>query len=135
MDIKKQLTQHGYKLTKPRQLIIDVLQDNHDRLLSVESLYEALDRAIDLSTVYRNLEVLDACGLIYRVQSGDKSLFKLICQTDHHHHLICLQCGSTQVIDYCPLPELGQIARQHDFEVAAHTLEVFGYCRDCRTRP
>lgn len=134
MDIRKQLTQHGYKLTKQRQLIIDILQDNHDRLLSVESLYDALDRAIDLSTVYRNLEVLDDCGLIHKVQAGDKSLFKLICQHDHHHHLICLECGGTEVIDYCPLPELDRIAAEHEFLVSTHTLEVFGRCRACRAK-
>ena len=42
MNIRKQLSQHGYKLTKQRQLIIDMMQENHDRLLSVDGLYEAL---------------------------------------------------------------------------------------------
>ena len=81
MNIRKQISQHGYKLTKQRQLIIDMMQENHDRLLSVDGLYEALERAIDRSTIYRNLEVLDACGLLHKVQTGDSALFKLICQT------------------------------------------------------
>lgn len=133
MNIRKQISQHGYKLTKQRQLIIDMMQENHDRLLSVDGLYEALERAIDRSTIYRNLEVLNACGLLHKVQTGDSALFKLICQTNHHHHLICLDCGMTEVVDYCPLAELDKIARDHDFEVSAHTLEVFGRCKRCRT--
>lgn len=132
MDIRKQLTQNGYKLTKQRQLIIELLQSNHDRLMSAETLYEASNKSMDLSTVYRNLEVLDDCGLIHKIQSGDTAVFKLICQSDHHHHLICLRCGATKVIDYCPLSELSQIAKDHEFDVSSHTLEVFGICKHCR---
>lgn len=132
MDIKQQLRQHGYKLTKQRKQIIDILQANDERLMSVDALFLALGEQIDLSTIYRNLEVLDDCHLIHKVQSGDKALYKLICQPEHHHHLICLECGATQVLDYCPAPEIEALAQQHDFEVRAHMLEVFGLCQACR---
>lgn len=134
MDLGKQLRQHGYKLTQPRRLISQVLQANQHRLLSVEAIYEALGRAIDLSTVYRNIEIFDDCGLIHKVQSDDKAMYKLICQADHHHHLICLDCGATTVIDYCPLPQLHEIAEAHQFSVSGHTLEVFGRCQACRSK-
>lgn len=134
MDFREQLKLHGYKLTKQRQAILDVMQHNHDRLLSVEALNDELNQSMDLSTIYRNLEILDSCGLMHKVQQGDKALYKLICHDHHHHHLICLQCGTTEVIDYCPIAELDKIAKQHKFQVQTHSLEVFGICQACQAK-
>lgn len=133
MDIRGRLKQHGYKLTRQRKAMTEAMLRNHDRLLSVEAIDEALGHTMDVSTIYRNLEILDACGLIHKVPTGEKALYKLICHDDHHHHLICLQCGSTEVIDYCPIAALDTIAKDHQFQVQTHTLEVYGICRHCQT--
>lgn len=135
MDFKATLKLHGYKLTKQRQAIIELMLKHHDRLLSVEAIHDSLDHSLDLSTIYRNLEILDSCGLLHKVQQDERALYKLICHDHHHHHLICLTCGTTEVIDYCPITELAVIAKEHHFQVQTHSLEVYGVCHSCQLKP
>lgn len=81
-------------------------------------------------TVYRTLDLLSELGLVRRLDLGDGSRYELA--EDHHHHLICEDCGSVVEFELCPLdlrmlPEVGE-----DFEVRSHSLEVYGRCSSCR---
>ena len=51
---------------------------------------------------------------------------------DHHHHLICEGCGGITEFAQCPLDLQGLPDVGGDFEVRAHSLEVYGTCPDCR---
>ncbi len=80
-------------------------------------------------TVYRALDLLSELGLVRRLDLGGGPRYELA--EDHHHHLICGGCGEITEFEWCPvdlqgLPQLG------DFEVRAHSLEVYGTCAACR---
>ena len=85
---------------------------------------------VGLVTVYRTLHLLSELGLVRRLDLGDGPRYELA--EDHHHHLICEACGSVAEFEQCPLdlvrlPEVGD-----NFEVRAHSLEVYGRCSSCR---
>jgi Fur family transcriptional regulator, ferric uptake regulator len=57
--------------------------------------------------------------------------------TEHHHHLLCIECG--RVIDVTPTPAfektvdamVKRLAEQQRFSVTSHALDVMGHCADC----
>jgi Fe2+ or Zn2+ uptake regulation protein len=97
------------------------------------SLSQSLNKEINATTIYRNLELLDTMHLLYK-STNDHNIthYKLICSEHHHHHLICNQCGRMEAIDYCPiLPSLEALVKAHKFTLLDHSLELFGLCDDC----
>ena len=130
------LTAHHYKLTKQRKAILEVLDKYANTVLTAEQLTELTQKIYsetNLSTVYRNLEILEDLGYVYKLMDEDGVfMYKLVCpMKSHHHHLICLKCGKTEAIDFCPLNDLGRILEEKNFSLTDHKLEVYGYCKDC----
>jgi Fur family transcriptional regulator, zinc uptake regulator len=54
--------------------------------------------------------------------SDDAAKYRLKCHEEHHHHLVCLRCGTTYPIDECPMDTLS--TKVHDFQVLTHRFEV-----------
>ena len=94
---------HGYRITVPRKMIIDVL-NRTEKHLSAEDIYLEVHKLcpqIGLTTVYRTLELLTGMGLISKFDFGDKrARYELVedPKGEHHHHLICTRCK--RVINY-----------------------------------
>jgi Fur family ferric uptake transcriptional regulator len=57
------------------------------------------------------------------------------CGEDHHHHLICKECGKTIEIEGVSVEEWTHtIAKRHGFREIQHSAEIFGICPDCFTQ-
>ena len=94
----------GYRMTVPRQSILDVLSKT-SKHLSAEDVYMAVHKIypnVGLTTVYRTLELLVQMGLVFKFDFGDKRARYELTEgpkgARHHHHLICTACG--RVVDY-----------------------------------
>src|SRR3712207_9164873 len=87
-------------------------------------------RGVGLVTVYRTLDLLSELGVVRRLDLGDGPRYELA--EDHHHHLICAGCGSVAEFEQCPLDPARLPQVWSDFEIRAHSLEVYGTCADCR---
>lgn len=126
----------GYKLTPQRRAVIAALGECGPfptaRLILRHVKKTAPD--VGLDTIYRNLDLLVELGLVneIKVPGNGGNVFE-IATGRHHHHLICLTCGRTTCLDYCPVAP-GDIARAETdgFKVVSHSLELYGYCRNCR---
>ncbi len=133
------LKNHNYKITEQRRAILQILSNhNHHGLLSVERLYQEtlkLYPKTNMSTVYRNLEILESLDLLYKiVNDNGATSYKLICCNEHHHHIICNNCGKTEVIDFCPIDTLKLLANEKHFQLTAHKIELYGYCHECSSK-
>ena len=117
----------GYKATPQRLAVLAAIAaEQHQRLEGIR----ARCPEVGMVTVYRALELLSELGLVRRLDLGDGPRYELA--EDHHHHLICEDCGSVTEFEQCPL-DLQRLPRVGgDFEVRAHSLEVYGRCSDCR---
>jgi len=138
-DLIEKLESNNYRITEQRKAILKVLAENNESFISVESLIQKskeLYQKTNISTVYRNLEVLEGLGLIYKViNENSVTLYKLICTDEHHHHhIICKQCGKTDVIDFCPINTLKQLSKDKNFNLTDHKLELYGYCMKCQIK-
>jgi len=134
-SLQQKLKQHGYKITPQRNAILNVLQNSKNNLISVENILKetkTLYSKTNMSTVYRNLEMLENIALVHKLITEDGlSLYKLNCTDEHHHHIICKNCGKTDVINYCPMEHLKDETIKKSFKLTDHKLELYGYCKDC----
>lgn len=137
----------GYRMTRPREAILDVLKKTKDHL-SAEDIYLAVYKFypnIGLTTVYRNLELLVDMGMVVKFEFGQgKAKYELADEygsKGHHHHLVCLKCSC--VIDYnefmndeLQFLERAQngLSEKYDFEIKDHMIQFQGYCRQCREK-
>lgn len=134
-DFLEILKSKGYKITEQRKAILQVLTTSKNNLISVENILTKSKKIYpktNMSTVYRNLEILENLNLIYKViPENGIALYKLICSDEHHHHIICKQCGKTEAIEFCPLNILKKLSKEKNFNLTDHKLELYGYCTDC----
>jgi Fur family transcriptional regulator, ferric uptake regulator len=120
--------------TRSQERILTVLKDL-DRGISAQDLYLDLRRreeGLGLATIYRALEALKLDGVIQvRTLASGESLYSTM--QEDRHHMTCLQCGSSIMIDHCPVHELEQrLHRSHQFKIFYHTLEFYGICNECQ---
>ena len=134
-EIEHRLKQHGYRLTSPRLAVVEAVL-RHDRPFTAEQLVKELadgEEAIGRATVYRTLEVLASMDVLTRIVSPDGHPSYISGAPGHRHHLLCESCGTTVTITACPMTDLlSSLARDTDFQIKDHTLEVFGICPNCQ---
>jgi len=119
-----------------QQLLLTALRQA-DRELSGQDLHALLrqgSQPMGLATVYRHLRQLQQRGWIRcrHLPSGEA----LFAPTERdEHHLTCVDCGTTVVLNNCPMHDVhldgGQSA---GFQLLFHTLEFFGLCGSCQQR-
>jgi len=129
------LTKYGYKNTKARKALLEVLEKALFPL-SAEDIFfkiKANNYSVNLSTVYRNLGMLINSDVLTKLVMNDgKSLYQLK-DDQHRHHLICIGCHKTVTIYACPLHSLEEDLReQTNFEIMDHKLELYGLCPQCK---
>jgi Fur family ferric uptake transcriptional regulator len=136
--IENLLRQHGYKITSQRRVILKAITGVSEHMTPAE-IHERVcrdDPGIGLVTVYRTLEILAGLGLICEMHVGGSYRSYLMRRPDeHHHHLVCSDCGT--VIDFvdCDLSNLeNKLAKDNNFKIDGHILEFIGRCRVCRSR-
>jgi Fur family ferric uptake transcriptional regulator len=116
----------GYKITPQRvEVLRAVATEQH------QSLEEIRTRCaeVGLVTVYRTLDLLCEIGAVRRLDLGDGSRYELA--ADHHHHLICEECGTVAEFEECPI-DVSRLPTPSDgFEVSSHSVEVYGRCAGC----
>jgi Fur family transcriptional regulator, ferric uptake regulator len=132
------LRENGYKITPQRRALLKVIASHHDHL-SPEALYEITKQdypSIGRVTVYRTLELLNTLDLVCQVHAPDGSRSYMMRRpTEHHHHLVCSQCGKAVDFTDCDLNKLeNNLAEKTGFTIAGHLLELYGICSECRIK-
>ena len=110
--------------------------DGAGGFVSAQSLYATLRArgdGVGLTTVYRTLQSLADAGAVdvLRTDAGEAA-YRRCASADHHHHLVCRDCGRTVEVAGPEVEEwAARLARRHGFTDVSHTVEVFGRCREC----
>lgn len=97
--------------------------------VDVSSLVKKLD--VNKTTVYRQLEKYIAEGKIIEVELGDGKKRYELKSLDHHHHLICNNCGKLEDIEFDESQIMKQVGSKTKFKIEKHSLEFFGICAEC----
>lgn len=133
-EILEQLKESGYRFTGKRKEVIDLFIEYREKYLTAKDVYEHIKKlhpSISYDTIYRTLTLLKQERVIEELEYGqDACRFRLSCGQGHHHHLVCLSCGSVKVLHDCPMKRIN--VDQDDFTVVDHRFEIFGFCSACR---
>jgi len=132
------LTVHDLRYTAGRRALVRVLRAA-DRPVTLPELLE-LTADLPQSSAYRNLSLLEEAGIVRRLTHGaDHAHYELAeTLTEHHHHLICDECGSVADITLPAVLEdtideaFDALADAAGFTATSHIIDVYGLCGDCR---
>ena len=127
------LQELGYRLTPQRVLVWDVLRESGAHMSAEDVCARVQERfpQVNMSTVYRTLELLVGLELVRETHLGPTRRFFEVEEEAPHHHLVCDVCGRiTHVHDQ----DLGDLETTLDADqgFVLRELTVFGRCRDCR---
>jgi Fe2+ or Zn2+ uptake regulation protein len=125
----------GHAWTRPRAAVLQVLVPAAVPL-TVEQIHARLGRraagpTVNLSSVYRTVNLLRGLGIVRPVRFGDGAQrFELADgYRDHHHHFVCERCGRVEDVRPCPVE--GVDLERRGLAVRSHHLELFGLCGHC----
>lgn len=117
-----------------REMVLKTLTENviHP---TAEDIYEILRKNlpnISLATVYRNLNLLAANGMIRRIEGLDGSIH-FDHNTHPHYHFICTKCNKVYDVPYDIAPDLAeQVSAKTGLVVESYDISFKGICKECR---
>ncbi|HKA94085.1 MAG TPA: Fur family transcriptional regulator [Acidimicrobiia bacterium] len=137
--VSTRLRRVNQRVTANRRAIVDALSGASRPMTIPELLESPAGRGLAQSSVYRNLVVLEQAGLVHRiVTDGEFARFELAEDlTEHHHHLICANCGTVEDVPASAGLEqsvetaASQIARSTGFHTQRHRVDLVGLCARC----
>ncbi len=133
--LREQLHAKGLRVTQQRLLIFQLLRQGRPHMSPEEFYLMARERTedINISTVYRNLNLLTELGLVRKLQlQGGQCRYELPAE-EPHHHLICLGCA--RIVEFeCPFTEEMQesTAQRYGFQLIGSQVDLVGYCPLCQ---
>ena len=133
-DWQQRLRDKGYRLTPQRELVLSAVNRlGHATPDEVMAAVREQSSAVNVSTVYRTLELLEELQLVRHSHLTDRAPTYHSTATPAHVHLVCRGCGT--VLE-APSDEFdtwqAALQERHGFEADLGHLTVFGRCRECR---
>ena len=132
-DLRAKLRDSGYRLTPQRELILAAVDAlGHATPDEVLAEVRAHSSAVNASTVYRTLEVLEGLGLVRHAHLSDRApTYHTV--TDHEHfHIVCRNCQKVVSVDPHMLDALSAaFARSTPSSSTSATSRSSGTARTC----
>jgi Fur family ferric uptake transcriptional regulator len=130
----QRLDEAGFRSGGSRRQVVELLATEHCALTALE-----IDRRLDSvgrATVYRTLDQLEGLHLVQRVEiGGDAAGYERLDPGEHHHHLVCEDCGRLSPFASEALEKaIATVSRSSEFAVAAHDVVLRGTCAACAER-
>jgi Fur family ferric uptake transcriptional regulator len=137
-EVEKRLREHDIRYTRGRRVVISALAAS-DGPRSAAELHQEIGPAVPLSSLYRSLTTLEEAGVVMP-HLGARSLTRYELAewlAGHHHHLVCIVCGSVEDVEVSRRREAEVRGLVDDISAAAsftplnHALEIEGRCARC----
>ena len=132
-DWQKELRERGYRLTPQRQLVLEAV-DALEHATPDDILCQVRRTAsgVNISTVYRTLELLEELGLVSHAHLGHGAPTYHLADRHHHMHLVCRDCGTVLEANVSVAAALtGQLRASFGFETDMKHFAIFGRCAEC----
>lgn len=127
----------GHKRGGARSTLIELLGTQECALTAQEiedALRESSARRVSRASIYRVLDELERLHLVQRVEIGQAMVRyeRVSNQADHHHHLVCDECGAVMPFSDPGLERaIEGLSRRVPLTVSDHEIVLHGSCRDC----
>jgi Fur family ferric uptake transcriptional regulator len=132
-DWQATLRAKGYRLTPQRELVLHAVEElGHATPDEVLAHVRGRSSAVNVSTVYRTLELLEELGLVRHAHLTDRAPTYHSTATPDHMHLVCRGCGTvTEVSPEVIEPMVRSLHQRYGFTTDVGHLTIFGTCRSC----
>lgn len=133
-DWQSRLRASGYRLTPQRELVLRAVDRlGHATPDEILAAVREESSAVNISTVYRTLELLEELDLIRHAHISDRAPTYHSNTGPAHAHLVCRACGRVSELPVEALaPMTERLESEHNFVPDVGHLTVFGHCQDCR---
>ncbi len=125
----KNLRKAGLKVTQPRKLILNLLEDADNKHVTADDIYRVLMRAgedIGLATVYRVLHQFESAGLVVKHNFEGGQAYYELDSGPHHDHMVCVETGKVIEFSNDEIEKLqAEIAAAHGYEIEDHSLVLY----------
>ncbi len=125
----RNLRKVGLKVTQPRKLILDLLEDAGNKHMTADDIYRFLMQAgedIGLATVYRVLNQFEAAGLVVKHNFEGGQAYYELDSGDHHDHMVCVETGKVVEFSNNDIERLqAEIAAEHGYDIVDHSLVLY----------
>jgi len=133
-QLKDELRARGYRLTPQRQLVLTAVGElGHATPEAVHAWVTDRASGVNISTVYRTLELLEGLGLVKHAHLSHGAPTYHAADAPEHIHLICRDCGKVTEADPGVVAQMiDALEKSRGFVADVGHLTIFGACEDCR---
>jgi Fur family ferric uptake transcriptional regulator len=135
------LAASGRKRGGARSALLGLLGEQRCALTAIEiedALRASRTGGVSRASVYRVLDELEQLGLVQRVETGQAMVRyeRVSDQHEHHHHLVCDQCGDVRPFSDALLERaISSLSERVPLAVSEHEIVLRGACPDCAGAP
>ncbi len=132
-SLPEALRAKGYRITPQRQLVLDAVETlRHGTPDEICAEVQRTAVGVNLSTVYRALELLEQLGMVTHTHLGHGAPTYHASTGEDHLHLVCRDCGEVIETDVAIADALvAQLAAQHGFDTDVAHFAIYGRCEAC----
>lgn len=136
MDYTNFLRKNNIKVTKARISILNILFNCEDSI-DADYIFRKCRKEefnVNLSTIYRTLEVLLEKGIVNKFDLGDGKYNYKLKSFKHKHKIKCDLCKKEVEIE-CPMPQVEELIKNATgFSLVHHELKITGICTECKEK-
>ncbi len=124
----------GYRLTPQRQLVLEAVgQLGHATPEEISTAVRRTAEGVNISTVYRTLELLEELGLVQHTHLGHGAPTYSVAGADDHVHLVCRSCGGVEEVPVALVVDVvRRLETERSFSVDVSHFALFGRCGPCQ---
>lgn len=134
MRIEERVHERGGRMTIQRRLVLEALARarHHTTADEIVAYVRAKLPEVDASTVYRNLEALEALGAVTHTHLDGRATRWHRADVERHGHLVCRSCGREEEVPLEVLAPLGRRLRERSgFQADLAHSAIAGICQRC----
>jgi Fur family ferric uptake transcriptional regulator len=135
-DWERRLRDHGFRITPQRQLVLEAVETlRHGTPEEILVEVQRTASGVNLSTIYRTLEVLEDVGLVTHAHIGHGPPTYHAVDEHVHIHLVCDRCKAVQSVPASVATTfVEQLEAEYGFRTDISHVSVHGLCESCKDR-
>jgi Fur family ferric uptake transcriptional regulator len=135
-DWERTLRDHGFRITPQRQLVLEAVEQlQHGTPEEILVEVQRTASGVNLSTIYRTLEVLEEVGLVTHAHIGHGPPTYHSVDEHVHIHLVCDRCHAVMSVPAQVAQSfVDDLEATYGFRTDISHVSVHGLCANCKDK-